>query len=649
MPRGSVFKNNFSAGMISQLLDAREDTATYQNGAAELLNMIVLPQGGLSNRPGFEYIAEVKDSSKYVRLIPFIFSDEQAYVLEFGDNYIRVYRNQFQVTYAAAPITSISNANPAVVTRNSHGLSNGDQVIIDGVVGMTEVNGRRFTVANAATNTYELSGVNSTGYGAYVSGGTHAKIFEIASTGVTEAMLDEFQRAQSADTMWLVHHSLRPQEMTRSGHTSWTIGNYNPTSDPFVSDWPAAVAIYEQRICFANTVSAPQKVFGSKSNDYQDMTTGTNDDDGYIYVLGTNDVNPIQWLFPDQQLLVGTKGGVFVARGSGIDDPITPTNISIKRHVSYKACEREPTLVESVVLMIDRLAKRIYGLTGNDGGLGSKYTGSNASLRNPEITAAGVKQLAYQSLPYNTTWMTREDGALIGLTLEPNEQVLAWHPHETQGEIESTCVIPGENGDELWVVVKRTIDGQTRRYVELMHERIDDNLEDCFFVDSGLSYDGAPTDVFTGLWHLEGETVSVLADGATHPDVVVEDGAIVLDREASKIHVGLSYVSKVKSLRLAQGSADGTAQSKRKRTHEIDVRFYNTLGGKVGPAEDKLTEIQFRSASDPMDQPPPLFTGDKRITASGRWDTEGRVFVQQSQPLPMTVLGYVQRFVVNDG
>ncbi len=182
---------------------------------------------------GSRFVCEVKDSTAITRLISFEFNITQAYVLEFGNNYIRFLKDNGQITEAAKTITAITAANPAVVTSTSHGFSNGNDVWIAGVVGMTRLNGRRFTVASSTTNTFELTGEDSTSYDAYSSGGTASKTYEIATT-YTSAELSELQFTQSADVMYIVHPNHPPAKLSRTAHTTWTLDDVDFQVGPFL-------------------------------------------------------------------------------------------------------------------------------------------------------------------------------------------------------------------------------------------------------------------------------------------------------------------------------------------------------------------------------------------------------------------------------
>ena len=233
MARTHPIQTNFTAGELSPKLFGQTNLDRYRNGVETLENMIVFPQGGATRRSGSRFICEVKDSSATTRLIPFEFNDEQAYVIELGNNYMRFFKDQGQITEATKSISAITKANPAVVTATSHGYSNGDHVWINDVVGMTEVNGRRYTVANATTHTFELSGVNSTDYTTYSSGGTAAKVFEITTT-YTESQIFDLKFAQSADIMFIVHPAHEPAKLSRTGHTSWTLADVVFEKGPYL-------------------------------------------------------------------------------------------------------------------------------------------------------------------------------------------------------------------------------------------------------------------------------------------------------------------------------------------------------------------------------------------------------------------------------
>lgn len=223
----NVRQLSFSGGEISPSLHARTDLVKYSTGLKTLRNFMVMRHGGVTNRSGTGFVGEVKDSTKTIRYIPFIFNADQTYVLEFGNQYMRVHRNGAQITETAKNITGATQANPCVVTSATHGFLDGQEVFISGVAGMTQLNNRNFKIANKTTNTFGLqdmagTDIDATAYGAYTSGGTAARVYEIV-TPYVEADLMTIQFDQSADVITLVHPNYAQRELSRTGHTSWTL------------------------------------------------------------------------------------------------------------------------------------------------------------------------------------------------------------------------------------------------------------------------------------------------------------------------------------------------------------------------------------------------------------------------------------------
>lgn len=760
MPKVSAIFHNFNAGEWSPLMYGRTDLEKHRNAMAVCKNMIPLVQGPATRRAGTKFASEVKDSTKATRLIPFEFSVTQAYILEFGDQYIRFYKDNGSITLTAQNITNITQANPAVVTyAGADTYANGDHVNISGVVGMTQVNNRRFTVANvnAGANTFELSGVNSTGYTAYSSGGTVAEIYEI-STPYLEADLFQLKVTQSADVLYIAHPSYAPRKLTRTAHTTWTLsvidfldGPYLPinttattltpsatsgagititasavtginggagfraqdvgrlirikhgstwgyakitivggttsvTADVVSAfgattgsvDWrlglwnsvdgyPSCVTFFEDRLFWAGGVNYPQRLDGSKTGDYENMaptsTAGVVANDNAVSVtLNASDVNVIRWLIDDEKgLLAGTVGGEWIIRASSTSEALTPTNIQAKRSTTNGSANIQPVRAGKAAIYIQRSARTVHELA---------YVFEVDGFRSPDmtfvsehITRGGVKQMDYQQEPQRIVWVVRNDGVLLGLTYEREQEVVGWHRHELGGysnaghtaaaKIESVAVIPAMDGsrDEVWVVVNRYINGGTKRYVEYLTKlwEEDDDQEDAFFVDCGLTYDGASATTITGLYHLAGETISALVDGAVHPNVTVSaTGTVTLTRAGSVVQLGYSYNSDGQTLRIEAGAADGTAQGKPKRIHNVTFRLFDTLGIQVGRDFDNLDRLVFRTSSDNAGEAPPLFSGDKFTEWEGDYETEGYICWRFDQPLPGTVLAIMPQLITQD-
>ena len=223
---------------------------------------------------------------------------------------------------------------------------------------------------------------------------------------------------------------------------------------------------------------------------------------------------------------------------------------------------------------------------------------------------------------------------------------------EGKAVCESVAVIPTDDTEyQVYVIVKRTINGATRRFVEILNVFDFDQTDNTSFnfLDSALSYSGSAVTTISGLDHLEGQTVSILANGATHPDKTVSSGSITLDRSSTSVKVGLAYTSLLQTMRLNAGSQNGTSQGKTKRIYDITVRMFETIGVEVGPDLNNLERIPFRSSADSMDEGIPPFTGDKEVEFRGNYETDGFIFVRQTQPLPFTILSLYPRLNTNDG
>lgn len=753
MPRQTVAYTNFTAGQLSPRLDGRTDLTKYYNGAKTISNFTIQPHGGASRRPGTAFVHEVKDSSTAVRLIPFEFSTVQTYVLEFGDQYIRFFKDKGIITETAKTITNISQANPAVVTSTAHGYTNGDHVIISSVTGMVEVNGKTFKVANATANTFELqdvdgNNIDSSSYTAYASGGSAFRIYEITSP-YAAADVAQLKFAQSADIMYICHPNYAVRKLSRTGHTSWTLNEVEFNVPPFqahndttttltsshtgagatatitassttginggdgfkstdvgraihmkdghliitsftsttqvvgtikvdlgsatattdfalgsfsdTTGHPSSVTFFEQRLVFAGTNEEPQTLFFSKVNEYENFDDGyhtsVTDTSAMIYTIASNKVNSIRFLSAQRSLIAGTVGGEFVVSASGTTQPITPTNIQIQRQTSYGSANVDAIQVANVTMFLQRAKRKIRELTYSFDF--DSYVAPDMTILAENITESGIKELSYQQEPESILWGVREDGKLVGLTYQRAEDVVGWHIHEiggsfgsdSFGHVENLATIPGDaDEDDLYMVVKRNINGTTRRYVEYL-ENYDygTNIADAFFVDSGLKYNGSATTTISGLDHLEGETVAILADGATHPDKTVTNGAVSLDRSVTKASIGLGYTSILQTMRIEAGAAEGVAQGQTKRIHDVTIRLLASVGVEIGSDLENMERIPFRSSANLMDIAIPPFSGDKQVEFRGDFETDGYIYVRQTQPLPINIIGIYPRVTTNEG
>lgn len=663
MARSAPAISTFTAGEISPRLEGRVTIEKYREGLSDLTNMIVQPHGGVTRRPGTEYLGEVKDSSSITRLIPFEFKTADTYALEFGDQYMRVFRNGLQVLVdSEKSVSGITKANPGVFTSSSHGLSDGDEVYLYNEGGdMTELVARNYLIANSTTDTFTLTdlfgnAIDTTGFTTYTGSGVSVdKLFEVA-TPYTSAQVSDVRFAQSADVMYLVHPSHAVRTLSRTDHNAWTFDTptINENNTPVLTsadNYPSVVTFFEQRLVFAATNNNPQTLWFSKSADYLNFHTGTSDDDALIYTIASNKVNAIRYLSATRILNIGTSGGEYVLTTTN-GGPVTPTQTVIRKYSNYGCIDSEVVQVADVTLFAQRGARKVreFRYIGEVDVAG--YAAPDITILSEHLTEGGIREFAYQQEPESIIWARRTDGTLLGLTYRREEEIVAWHKHIIggafdggQAKVESIITLPTDSGeDELYMIVKRTINGVTKQYVEVMKTfDFGSDTTAAFFVDSGLIYSGSATTTLSGLYHLEGEELSILANGATHADKTVSGGGVTLDFSVTTGAVGFGYTSEMQTLRLESGSQDGTSQGKPKRIHDITVRFHETVGAEVGSDSASADRIFFRDSSMNMDEAVPLFTGDKEIEFEGGFVDGDRIYVRQSQPLPMTVLALYPR------
>jgi hypothetical protein len=403
-------------------------------------------------------------------------------------------------------------------------------------------------------------------------------------------------------------------------------------------DYPATVTHFEQRRWFASTANAPQNVWGTRSATDSNLTSSvpSRDDDALTFKIRAQQQNAIRFLVPLVDLVALTVGGEFRI----FADPgpaITPGTLSIKPQAYSGAALVQPALTAGSALYVQSQGSRVREIAFDPNGTGI-YKSTDVSLFAPHLfNGYQIKELAYSRAPDQTLWAVRTDGKLLGMTYVPEQQVYGWHQHDTDGTFESCAVIPEGAEDVLYVVVRRTVNGTARRYIERLVTRLFTSAADAFFVDSGLTYSGAAATVISGLRHLEGKTVSILADGAVVPPRAVTDGAITLDQAATKVQVGLPYNSDLQTLP-AQFEIQASGQGTLKNVSKVYLRVTQSSLVKGGPLFTKLTEYPARAVSDPYGAPPALRTGELAFAITPNWNTDGAVCVRQDQPLPLTVL-----------
>jgi len=668
MPKTLVSVPSFTAGQLSPRMEGRTDFQKYFSSGKTINNFVVQPHGPVARRPGTHFVAEVKDSSKDTRLIPFSFSTTQTYILEFGNQYIRFYKDDGQISSGGSPyeisspyleteLFDIKFAQSADVMYLCHPNHAVRKLSRTGHTAWT------LTTVDFKNGPFQEHNTTSTTMtSSHTAEGASTVLTLSSTTGVNSD-----QGFLSTDVGRLVH--IKDGHVKITGYTSSTsvtgtvqsvISSGSATDDFAMGSFsdttghPRCVTFFEQRLVFAGTTNQPQTLFFSVSGDYENMDDNyhgaTTDSSAMIYTIASNQVNAIQAIKATRTLIVMTTGGEFTVTSGGTTAPITPTNLNIRKQSNYGSAGVDGISIGNSTLFLQRAKRKIRELAYNfdtDG-----YIAPDLTILSENITFSGVIQMDYQQEPFSIVWCVRIDGKLTGMTYNRLQDVVAWHEHDfggTDAKCKSVAVIDVDTDeDQVWVIVERTINGATKKYVEyLTPYNFNSDLEEIHFVDSGLTYSGASTSTLSGLDHLEGETVKIIINGATHPDKVVSAGSISLDIATTDAVVGLGYSSLLQTMRIDEGSGI-TDQTKTKRIYDVTVRFFETVGAKVGPNEDNLDIIPFRDSSAAMTAPVPLFTGDKSTEFPSDYGTDGFVVVKQDQPLPMTILAIYARLELYD-
>jgi hypothetical protein len=758
----SPIQNAFSAGELSALLLGRQDIKKYAAGLYVCLNAVPLAQGAWTRRPGTAYLHQTKFNDRESRVVPFEYSVEQTYILEFGHLYIRFFSSHGILTNTEQSITSISKANPGVVGKVAHGYTNGTRLYLSDIVGMTQLANREVIVAGATADTFTMTdtdgtAINTLGYGTFTSGNM-ASIFQVTTT-YTEDDIADLRFTQSADTLYIFHPDFEPAQLVRASALSWTLSNLVFTDGPYdaqnatattltpsaatgsgvtltasavtginggagfastdvgrlirikegsvwgyveitgftsttvvtvtvhstltntnaksiwrmgiysdTTGFPRCGTFFEDRLWLAGAADFPQRLDGSKTGIYTNFspsaTDGTvADDNGVAFTLNADDVNAIRWLAPSEKgLLAGTSRGEWWVRATSAGEAVTPTNISGKPSTRHGSSTSAPVSAGKALLFVQRAERKVRELAyvfEVDG-----FRAPDMTLLAEHITRPSLGEIAYQEQPQGIVWGVRGDGVLLGFTYERDTEVTAWHRHELGGAsnaggdeipvVESVAVVPAPDAtrDELYVVVKRYINGGVKRYVEYMSKiwEVEDEQEDAFHVDCGWTVvNGSPASTVTGLWHLEGQTVGVYIDGTQHPDVTITNGTATLERTGTVVTLGYLYASDGQTMPIEGGAQEGSAQGKIKRIARVGFWLVDTLGLKYGPDADNLTEILVRQWGDDYGAATPLFTGVTRERFEGDYDRLGQIYWRADGPFPATVLALMPQFEVADG
>jgi hypothetical protein len=426
-----------------------------------------------------------------------------------------------------------------------------------------------------------------------------------------------------------------------TGTTQWSEAAFSA-----VRGYPRAVAIHEQRLCFGGTAHQPNTVWCSKVDDFENFQLGVGADDGLQFTVASSEGNRIEWMFSQKRLMLGTSGDEWTIGGANSGEAFSSTNVQAQKQSSFGSKTMRAILLNDVLLFVQRRGRKVRELTYNferDG-----WVAPDLTVLSEHVTQGELVELAFQQQPDAILWAVRGDGQLVGMSYERDQEVVAWHRHTTDGEFESVATVYGLSGadDEVWLVVKRTINGQTKRYIERFKADNRAKFEaqtkdDWWYLDCAKRYSGTATATITGLSHLEGKTVSVLANGAVQPDETVASGQITLDKTYTKVLAGLPYTSTILPMKFDFDLRDGPTRGRKKRINRVEVSLFKSLAGEASTNGTEWLWIYPRDFDDPMDASPPPFSGDAEVVVAGDYSDDSDIYLRQRLPYPFTVRALV--------
>ncbi|ANC03971.1 hypothetical protein AB688_18355 [Pseudomonas putida] len=720
MARLTLNQTNFTAGELSPRMLGRTDIARYQNGAEIMENCWPVVHGGGVRRYGTLHCSPCKYPDRKTILIPYVFNTLQAYMIEFGDLYVRIHFPDG--SYSGVELVSpygqtllgqleyVQGADTMFVFHNGveinrlRRITNTEWSLAPAPFVTKPFAERGIDVATAMTLSDPSVGVGRTLTSAAViflasdvgrevwSGSGVAKITAVTSSTVaTVEVLNAFPSAtrpswslkgspQAANTLgaatpvgaivtmtlatdgWraadvgkfvkingglleittytsptVVSGVIRsaPTSATASPANAWSLeaSVWNP-----VDGYPGTGTLFEQRLHVGGSPNFPQTIWASKTGESLNFELGTKDDDATSFTVSSDQINPILHLSQVKTLVALTYGGEFTITG-GIEKPITPTNIQVKNQSVYGCNRVRPIRIGNELYFVQRAGRKLRAMAYKYDS--DAYGSPDMSVLSEHATKSGVVSMAYQQEPESILFAARSDGVLATMTVDRDQDVVGWARQITDGAFESVAAIPVEGGDQVWAVVRRTINGQNVRHIERF-------VEGCQVDDGIFASSEAGQATWGGLGHLEGKTLDIVADGVVMQQQTVVGGQITLPRTANNIQAGLHFSSRIKTLTPEVMGGAGSAQGNSMRIGEVTIRFLETTGCKLKGQGVEQT-ISFRNlGEDVLDQAPPLFTGEKRLENLS-WDRgSAQLEIIQDQPLPFHVLCVIKKMTIND-
>lgn len=703
-----VLLTNFTSGELSPRLAGRVDVSKYFNGCQSLVNFLAQPHGGVARRGGMRFVARSASPEGRSLLAPFEDASGAAWVLEFsqdakGEGQLRFFTGgglalgadgeplRLATPYDESRLDGLRwvqdagellLCHPELAPRALSRTETGFALAELEFTGAPEVWGEgnwpalcclhedRLVLAATPKQPYTLWFSRTAAHRDFRLATREVPLDDWDDYEITDGNGDSLSDGRPGDTVLLLAgDGFRKNDAVSGVMPDGTLCYYRYAGARAVK----AGLSSSLRMTLAQTPTASGEIESVRdaagelrADCWEQFAVGQRikadagddplDDDAVEITLSAPRGGRIRFLAPRDRLWIGASGGEWTVSGSSLNTPVTPGGVKANREGTIGAAEGEPCQAGPAILFVQRSGKKVremaYRLDSD------AYASRDLTLLAAHLGEPGITQLAYVQEPDPVLYCVRADGLLLAMSYLPEQEVCAFSRLETDGAVEAVCAVFNQERcrDELWLVVRRAavVDGQRveRRCIETLEPPLgegDQGVAEAFYVDCGLSYAGEPVSQLAGLEHLSGRSVQVLADGAPQPErLVAPDGSIRLDCPAARVHAGLGFASLLRPMRLEFSGSRGSAQTRTKRVTEVSLRLYRSLGGQVGPDLARLEPLLYRSSADPMDGPPALFTGDKRVRFPQGWSTEGLLTVVQDQPLPMTVLLMAATMALNE-
>lgn len=679
-------KLNFTRGAITPLLHGRVDLDLYEAGLAAMQNWVPLRYGGMTRAPGTLYQGFAKEDDKTARFLPFNFNRAQAYVIEAGDLYFRFWNRDTKARVESPPGTPVEVVTPyleadlkyiqtrqsgdllfifckgywpRVLTRTSEtvwGLAlyvpqDGPYLDINPTATTLDpsaTSGSVTIVASATTGINGGDGFQASDVGRvirFLEAGGRWYWYVITARASTTSITATYMGRDDGDTGAMPGHA---------ASVLWRLGAWSATEG-----YPRAIGLYEERLISAATDEQPTTVWGTVAqdtglDDYSIQATLVADDAFTAKLLGS--LSSILWIADGKDIILGTEGAVRILGRNDEGEAFGPLNLRQKPETEVATSYIPGFFVERMLLFFDSYRNKLYEAQYANEAQG--YVADEISAINEQLFSYGVTSVAYQAAPNRVLWMTTDSGVLIGATYDRKQEVFG--AFETfvggDGVVEWAMSMPGadKDGDQVWLMVRRTIDGATVRTIETLGAFYREGISEQewpLYIYCSQVYDGAATTEITGLGDFEGETYAIHADGADLGDATVESGVLTLPAlvEASVIVYGLRQSSRAVTLRLRDnGSGEPTVGSP-SIASDVTADLYQTGFLRVGMGE--LTEDDYDNGLDPLrpddiSEVNPfdaarLLTRALPIKVDDSWENNGVCTIETDSTLPATVRAIV--------